>query len=100
MWTARMTGMGGIRFARRVDGLVYEFADDGAAHGYPSYKRIDLNIWCRRLPDFGWVVCAASGLVSSRPFDDAGRGDLPPEGAWVSRKDDQSYVYDLVRVES
>ncbi|MEV6256464.1 isochorismatase family cysteine hydrolase [Nocardia sp. NPDC051911] len=89
--------MSGVKFVRRVDGLTYEFAREGEMHGFPSYKRVDLDIWCRRLPGFGWVVCSESGEVSSRPFDDAGRGDLPPEGVWVSRKGDRSYVYDLIR---
>ena len=86
-----------IRFVRRADGLTYEFVLDGEAHGHPSYKRADLELWVRRLPTFGWVVCDAAGEVSSRPFDDAGQGELPPEGVWVSRKGDKSYVYDLVR---
>lgn len=92
--------MSGIRFVRRMDGLTYEFARDGEADGFLSYKRVDLDMWCRRLPDFGWVVCDAAGVVSSRPFDAAGRGDLPPEGVWVSRKGERSYVYDLVRAEA
>ena len=87
----------GLTFVRRVDGLIYEFAIDGDAHGFPSYKRVDSDIWCQRLPTFGWAVCDASGAVSSRPFDDAGHGDLPPEGVWVSYKGDRSYVYDLIR---
>jgi len=89
--------MVGVRFVRRVDGLTYEFVRDGEVHGFPSYKRVDLDIWCRRLPDFGWVVCNEVAEVSSRPFGDAGWGDLPPEGVWVSYKGDRSYVYDLVR---
>ncbi|MBF6078134.1 hypothetical protein IU498_26250 [Nocardia beijingensis] len=89
--------MSDVKFVRRMDGLTYEFARDGETHGFPSYKRVDMDLWCRRLPDFGWVVCSASGEVSSRPFDDSGRGDLPPEGVWVSREGDRSYVYDLIR---
>ncbi|CAM5729096.1 hypothetical protein MAUB1S_02233 [Mycolicibacterium aubagnense] len=92
--------MAGLKFVRRDDGLTYEFAEDGVAHGFPSFKRVDLDVWCRRLPHFGWVVCTESGAVSSRPFDHAGFGYLPPAGAWVSRKDDRSYVYDLVHDES
>jgi hypothetical protein len=90
----------GVRFVRRVDGLTYEFVHDGEAHGFPSFKRVDLDIWCRRLPDFGWVVCNRAGAVSSRPFDNPGHGDLPPEGVWVSFKGDRSYVYDLVRMDA
>ncbi|WP_142282769.1 hypothetical protein [Mycobacterium aquaticum] len=75
---------------RRVDAFTYLFVEEGHPHGYPSYRRMDLDIWCRRLPDFGWVVCDAAGTVSSRPFDDAGQGERPPAGVWVSRKGDRS----------
>jgi hypothetical protein len=95
--SAKIGRMAEVKFVRCGDGLTYEFANEGQAHGFPSCKRVDLDVWCRRLPDFGWVVCTASGEVSSRPFDDPRRGDLPPEGAWVSRKGDRSYVYDLFR---
>ncbi|MFI9505455.1 hypothetical protein [Nocardia sp. NPDC052566] len=92
--------MAGVRFVRRVDGMTYEFVRDGEVDGFPSYRRVDLDIWCRRLPDFGWVVCDEDGVVSSRPFDDAGQGDVPPEGVWVTFKGDRSYVYDLVRFDA
>ena len=65
-----------MRFVRRVDGLTYDFVRDGDAYGFPSYRRVDLDLWCRRLPNFGWAVCTGSGEVSSRPFDDPGDGDL------------------------
>ncbi|QIS16115.1 hypothetical protein [Nocardia arthritidis] len=87
--------MTSLKFVRRTDGLTYEFVDDGTAHGYPSYKRIDLDLWCERLPEFGWVLRTADGVIAARPFDDAGHGALPPGGAWVSRKGDRSYVYDV-----
>src|SRR5271155_1115478 len=89
----------GVRFVRRVDGVTYEFLRDGEAHGFPSYKRVDLDIWCQRLPDFGWVVCNDARAVSSRPFGDAGHGDLPPEGMWSSAKGERSYAYDLVHID-
>lgn len=89
--------MAEVTFVRRVDGSTYEFVRDGEAGGFPSYRRVDLDIRCCRLPDYGWVVCTESGVVSARPFDDAGRDDLPPEGVWVSRKGERSYVYDLIR---
>ncbi|MGU3433421.1 hypothetical protein ACNHUS_10420 [Actinomycetes bacterium M1A6_2h] len=81
-----------LTFVRRGDGLTYTFLADGPL----SFKRVDIDVWCRRLPDFGWAVCDENGLVSSRPFSDAGTGDFPPEGVWVSRKGDRSYVYDMV----
>ena len=85
---------------RRADGLTHEFVRDGDAYGFPSYRRVDLDLWCRRLPNFGWAVCTDSGEVSSRPFGDPGDGDLPPEGTWVSRKGERSYVYELNRAET
>lgn len=69
--------------------------------GRPTAVRrinVDLDLWCQRLPDFGWSVCTGSGQVLSRPFDDPGQGDAPPEGARVGGKGDRAYVYDLVRV--
>jgi hypothetical protein len=89
-----------LRFVRRADGLTYDFVRDADAYGFPSYRRVDLDLWCRRLPNFGWAVCTSSGEVVSRPFDDPGDGDLPPEGVWVSRTGDRTYVYELIRAET
>ena len=91
--------MRGLRFVRRVDGLADVFVRDGELDGYPDYKRIDDDVWCRRLPDFGWAVCDGSGAVSARPFEDAGAGDVPPVGVLVSYKGNRSYVYDMVQVD-
>ena len=86
-----------IRFVRRGDGQVYEFRRDSDwPNGELVYRRVDLDLLCRRLPDFGWCVVDSEGQVSSRPFDAPGVGALPPEGTWVSRRADVSYVYDLV----
>lgn len=92
--------MENVGLVRRMDGLTYEFVRDGDAYGFPSYRRLDLDLWCRRLPEFGWAVCSRSGEVSGLPFDDAGHGDFPPEGTWVSRKDERSYVYELIRADT
>lgn len=48
---------------RRVDGLTCEFVRDGDAYGFPSYRRVELDLWCRRLPNFGWAVCTSLGEV-------------------------------------
>lgn len=85
-----------IRFVRRGDGLAYEFRRDPEwPNGELVYRRVDLDLFCRRLPDFGWCVVDCEGQVLSRPFDAPGVGALPPVGTWVSRKGDASYVYDL-----
>ena len=87
--------MANLRFQRRPDGVIYDFAATGMADGYPAYKRVVVDLWCRRLPEFGWSVCADSGAVLGRPLASAGQGALPPEGMWVSAKGDQAYVYDM-----
>jgi acyl-CoA thioester hydrolase len=89
--------MATLRFERRTDALTYDFALNGAAEGYPVYKRTDSDVWCRRLAGIGWAVCTDSGNILARPFASAGEGALPPEGMWVSAKDDQSYVYDMTK---
>ena len=85
-----------LEFARRLDGMVYTFLFDGVAHDYPSYRRLGTDLWCRRLPDFGWCTCNNAGVVNGRPLAQAGFGSRPPEGMWVSAQGDRSYVYDLV----
>jgi hypothetical protein len=90
--------LAGLRFRRRIDGRTYEFTRTGTAGGYPAYRRADLpDVWCRRLPEFGWSVCDESGVVLSRPFAGPGLGDQPPEGMWVSAKGEKAYVYDMTR---
>jgi hypothetical protein len=85
-----------IHFVRRGDGVTYEFVPEAdPPRGEQSYRRVDMELFCRRLPDFGWCVVDSDRQVLSRPFDDAGRGESPPQGTWVSRKGDRSYVYDL-----
>lgn len=85
-----------LRFVRRADGLTYEFIRCGEAYGYPSYRRVDSPLWCRRLPDYGWSVCTESEDVLARPFADPGRAPFPPTGMWVSAKAAKAYVYDLI----
>jgi hypothetical protein len=85
-----------LQFQRRVDGATHHFTRAGTAYGYPAYRRTDdPSLWCRRLPDFGWSVCTDPGHVLARSFAEPGRGQLPPEGMWVSGKGDRAYVYDL-----
>lgn len=84
-----------MRFVRRIDGLSYEFVRRDDHDGHPTFQRHDDDVWCRQLPEFGWVVCSSSGEVFSRPLDDPGHGALPPEGLWASAKGDKGYAYDL-----
>jgi hypothetical protein len=87
-----------VAFRRRIDPTCYRFVHTGEREGYPAWKRVDLDLWVVRRADVGWVVVDAAGAILGRPSHvlPAAQGDLPPEGDWVSKKGDRSYVYDLV----
>jgi hypothetical protein len=89
-----------IEFRRRIDTVRYHFSSAGTVDGHATWKRDDLDLWVVRRADQGWVVVDASDLVLSRPWNvlPSSQGDLPPEGEWVSKKADRSYVYDVVFV--
>ncbi|MFD8706068.1 hypothetical protein ACFV1W_26275 [Kitasatospora sp. NPDC059648] len=87
-----------IEFVRRVDGLVYRYHQDGEFNGRPSFKRVDLDVWCRWLPGRGWCTVGADGTPNGWPLDgSSGRGGFPPLGPWRSWKAGRSYLYDLCR---
>lgn len=85
---------------RRIDGLVYRFAPSAARHGRPAWKRVDLDVFIAWVPERGWRTVDAAGTVNGRAWDaeTQEQGVEPPEGEWISKKADKSYVYDLVRV--
>ena len=62
------------------------------------WKRTDMDLWVKFIPEIGWVVINASDEILSIPWIIPAnkQGNLPPEGKWVSCKGDKSYVYDLV----
>ncbi|MFF9646113.1 hypothetical protein [Kitasatospora aureofaciens] len=87
-----------IEFVRRVDGLVHRYRRDGEFNGRPSFKRVDLDVWCRWLPGRGWCTVGADGAANGWPLhggSDDGR--FPPPGPWRSWKAGRSYLYDLRR---
>jgi len=86
---------------RQADGLVYRFHRQIGADGMVAYKREDQDLWIVRSQSWGWVsVMPGDGAIAGRPWEVAPeeQGDAPPEGIWVSRKGEKSYVYDLVYV--
>lgn len=86
-----------LALRRAVDGLVYYFA--AAAADPRLYLRSDLAVQIRFVDRIGWAACdAATGEISGLPWavplaDQS--ADHPPQGVWVSCKQDKSYVYDL-----
>jgi hypothetical protein len=89
-----------FEFRRRSDGVAYRFAPAPTGSGRPAWRRVDLPLSLAWTPERGWAVSDENGLVLSLPWDldRTAQGPLPPETVWISRKDDKSYVYDLVRV--
>lgn len=82
---------------RRCDDLVYRF-DRVEPKGF---KRSDGEHWIIKHDQFGWIAWdEATQSVMGRPWNTRAhdQGDTPPEGEWVSKKGDKSYVYDLVHV--
>ncbi|MFE7532087.1 hypothetical protein ACFU7Y_41280 [Kitasatospora sp. NPDC057542] len=92
--------MSSIEFVRRLDGLVYRFDEDGSFNGRPSFRRRDLDLWCRWVPGRGWCVVDAEGVPDSGPLPGGSRHqEHPPTGPWRSWKAGKSHLYDLRRVD-
>ena len=82
---------------RQSDDLVYRFEKQHEG----GYKRRDRDLWIVWHPDWGWISTdPETGAITGRPWSiqPADQADHPPEGDWVSRKGDRSYVYTLVYV--
>ena len=82
---------------RRRDGLVYVFDRKEP----DRFKRQDGEYWIIRHPELGWVAWDdVAETLHGRPWNIpvAMNMDAPPEGEWVSKKDDTSYVYDLIHI--
>ncbi len=96
-----MSSVETFELRRRIDGLVYRFHRQIGPDGTRAYKREDRDLWIVRSARWGWIsVLPDDGSISGRPWEVASedQGDAPPEGIWVSRKGEKSYVYDLVHV--
>lgn len=90
-----------IEMRRLSDGVVYVFLRESDENGMRRYRRRDKNIWMLRHPDFGWVVWDKDAdCLMGRPWAVplTQQHNKPPEGDWVSRKGENSYVYRLVFV--
>lgn len=90
-----------FQLRRQSDDLVYTFRRGRDADGNTAYQRQDQDFWITFRPGLGWGAWdGATRSCMGRPWDvlpDA-QLDVPPEGIWVSRKGQKSYVYDLVYI--
>jgi hypothetical protein len=91
---------------RQSDDLIYRFQRGNLPSGVHGFRRDDNpDLWITwRGPDTGWVAFDDTGVYGStgRPWDIPPHDqdpDHPPEGIWVSRKNEKSYVYKLVYVD-
>lgn len=83
---------------RAVDSLIYQFDRKQTGTGQFCYKRRDADLWITYRDDLGWVAWdETTQSVMGRPWNTlpAEQSDHPPEGEWVSKKGDKSYVYHL-----
>jgi hypothetical protein len=89
-----------FEFRRRVDDVIYRFEPAAPMGGYSAWKRVDLDLWLTWIPERGWCVVDAQGVANGRPWNVelADQGSEPPEGEWLSKRGNKSYVYDLVRI--
>ena len=97
-----MSAVETFELRRQIDGLVYRFHRDTIPDGELGYRREDRELWILWTEDRGWIsVLPETGALSGRPWEitpGAQSAESPPEGIWVSRKGEKSYVYDLVYV--
>jgi hypothetical protein len=85
---------------RQSDDLVYQFDRRVTGNGEIAYQRRDQDLWITyRSPDLGWVAYdEESAQIRGRPWEVLPKDqdpDHPPEGEWVSKKNEKSYVYIL-----
>ena len=84
---------------RQSDDLVYLFDRVHRKDGSVGYKRRDCDHWIVFDEGFGWVaINDSTGELGGRSWNVPAvtQGDHPPEGEWVSKKGNKSYVYTLV----
>ncbi len=84
---------------RRIDDLIYQFDRVEKPDGTIGYKRRDQELWINWHEKYGWVAWdGESETVAGRSWYSMPeeQSEFPPEGIWVSLKNDKSYVYDLI----
>lgn len=78
--------------------MIYRYSTEDTVEGYSRFKREDSDVWIIRHSRYGWIVTDESfEVVLGIPWASSisEQSDVPPEGEWVSKKGDKSYVYEL-----
>jgi len=88
---------------RLSDDLVYHFSRAARLDGTAGFRREDKDVWMLFNPTLGWVVLdEESQEITGKPWlalPHEQAEAYPPEGEWVSKKGNKSYVYRLRYVE-
>lgn len=89
-----------FEFRRRNDTAAYRYHPCEPMNGFPAWKREDLDLYVARIKGFGWACIDRDNTIFAIawgiPADQM--SESPPAGEWVSKKEDKSYVYDLVYI--
>jgi hypothetical protein len=87
-----------ILFRRKIDGHSYRFLPCETRGSYPVWKRQDADVWIAFAKGHGWACVDAAGVLLAIPWGIslAAMPQFPPEGDWVSKKANASYVYELL----
>lgn len=87
-----------FEFRRLLDGLIYRFEPASDRDGAPQWRRLGSNLYLRWSEDHGWSIRDHEGTLLALPWNASlkDQSALPPQGVWVSRKGDRSYVYEAV----
>ncbi|PIR12035.1 MAG: hypothetical protein COV52_00890 [Gammaproteobacteria bacterium CG11_big_fil_rev_8_21_14_0_20_46_22] len=93
-----MNELPSVELRRRIDFVIYRFHPCNMMKAKPSWKREDAEVWMTWIEQFGWVCVDRESNIVGVPWGAVlnRKTSLPPEGEWVSKKGDKSYVYDLV----
>ncbi len=85
---------------RKIDDLVYSFTRRPRTDGLTGFQRADRDLWIVYLSsEHGWVAWdEENAAIAGRPWAVLPKdqsSNHPPEGEWVSKKGERSYVYDI-----
>jgi hypothetical protein len=88
---------------RQSDDLIYQFDRCMTQNGKIAYQRRDQDLWITYHGiNLGWIAYdEESKEIRGRPWSVLPKDqdpDHPPEGEWVSKKNEKSYVYILTYI--
>ena len=81
---------------KRIGGnAVYTFHLMSKNNDIGVWKREDKELWCKLILNFGWSIVDEFENRLGWP-EKSEVTEYPPEGIWISKKDNKSYRYELI----